>query len=95
MMAAFLYLGAGAGESVLYLFPAKEERKSDRLTKTDLPYVIGMTVLDVAVPIFMMTGLKSASAANASLLGNFEIVATTLFASLLFREKVSRLLWVR
>ncbi|MGN0906490.1 MAG: DMT family transporter [Bullifex sp.] len=94
MMAAFLYLGAGAGVSVLYIFHAKEERKSDRLGKTDLPYVIGMTALDVAAPIFMMTGLKSASAANASLLGNFEIVATTLFAFMLFRENVSLLLWI-
>ena len=52
-----------------------------------------MILLDFAAPILLMLGLKSASSANASLLGNFEIVATTLIALLLFREKVSKRLW--
>ena len=52
-----------------------------------------MILLDIAAPILLMLGLKSASSANASLLGNFEIVATTLIALLLFREKVSKRLW--
>jgi drug/metabolite transporter (DMT)-like permease len=40
-----------------------------------------------------MLGIKNGTAANASLLGNFEIVATTLIALLLFRERVSAKLW--
>ena len=40
-----------------------------------------------------MLGLWGGEAASASLLGNFEIVATALFALLLFREKVNRMLW--
>ena len=52
-----------------------------------------MILLDIAAPILLMLGLKSASSANASLLGNFEIAATTLIALLLFREKVSKRLW--
>ena len=48
---------------------------------------------DIAAPIFLMIGLTGCSAANASLLNNFEIVATSLIALLLFREAVGRRLW--
>ena len=48
-----------------------------------------MVVLDIAAPILLMLGLSTASAANASLLNNFEIVATTLLARIFFREKVA------
>jgi len=40
-----------------------------------------------------MMGLTQCSAANASLLNNFEIVATSLIALCLFREKISNRLW--
>lgn len=66
------------------------ESGSSRLTKADLPYTIGMVVLDIAAPIFMLMGLKTANAENASLLGNFEIVATTIIAAAFFHEKISK-----
>ncbi len=91
-MAAFLYIGAGAGVGAMYVFRRKSER-SPRLTKSDLPYTVGMVILDILAPIFLMLGIKNGTAANASLLGNFEIVATTLIALLLFRERVSAKLW--
>jgi drug/metabolite transporter (DMT)-like permease len=53
-----------------------------------------MVLLDVLAPILLLFGLRSASAASASLLNNFEIVATALFALLLFRESVSFRLWI-
>ena len=92
-MAAFLYLGAGIGVGILYLFHIKKEEPSERLTKKDLPYTIGMIVLDILAPIFLMIGISIGSASNASLLGNFEIVATTVIALLIFREAVSGTLW--
>lgn len=92
-MAAFLYLGAGVGVGIMYLFHWHNEDKSERLTKKDLPYTIGMIVLDILAPIFLMLGIKYGTAANASLLGNFEIVATTLIACLAFKEAVSKRLW--
>lgn len=92
-MAAFLYLGAGAGVGILYLFHIKKEDKSERLTGSDLPYTLGMIVLDILAPIFLMIGIDMGSAANASLLGNFEIVATTVIALVVFREAVSGKLW--
>ena len=92
-MAAFLYLGAGVGVGIMYLFHWHNEDRAERLTKKDLPYTIGMIVLDILAPIFLMLGIKYGTAANASLLGNFEIVATTLIACLAFKEAVSKRLW--
>ena len=92
-MAAFLYLGAGLGVGILYIFRRGKEDKSERLSRKDWPYTIGMVLLDIIAPILLMTGVKLGTSANASLLGNFEIVATTVIALLLFREKVSGRLW--
>ncbi len=92
-MAAFLYLGAGIGVGILSMFNKKDRMNSERLSKKDLPFVIGMIVLDIAAPIFLMLGISYGSSANASLLGNFEIVATTLIALFIFKEAVSGRLW--
>lgn len=93
LMASFLYLGAGTGVGVLYLFHWGKETREERLAKEDLPYTVGMVVLDILAPIFLMLGISISSSANASLLGNFEIVATSLIALLVFKENVSRKLW--
>ncbi|MGM9641785.1 MAG: DMT family transporter [Eubacteriales bacterium] len=92
-MAAFLYMGAGFGVGIMYLFHIKKEAKPERLTKKDLPYTIGMIALDILAPILLMIGINVGSASNASLLGNFEIVATTVIALLIFKETVSGKLW--
>ena len=52
-----------------------------------------MVVLDILAPIFLLFGIKNGPASSASLLGNFEIVATSLIALLFFKEKVSGKLW--
>ena len=86
MMAAFLYLGAGLG---LLLYGTIAKAQGEKLTKAELPYTIGMIVLDIAAPILLMFGLRNTNSANASLLNNFEIAATSLIAFLIFREKLS------
>ncbi len=91
MMAALLYLGAGIGMAGLSF--ADKGEKGERLDRNDLPYVIGMIVLDIAAPILLMLGISYGTSANASLLGNFEIVATTVIALFIFKEKVSGKLW--
>jgi drug/metabolite transporter (DMT)-like permease len=91
-MAALLYLGAGIGIGIVSLFDRKEKR--EKLNRKDLPFVIGMIVLDIAAPILLMLGLSMGFASNASLLGNFEIVATALIALAVFRETVSKRLWL-
>ncbi|MBQ8921596.1 MAG: DMT family transporter [Oscillospiraceae bacterium] len=93
VMAAFLYLGAGLGVGILYLFHRRQERPEERLAKADLPYTAGMVLLDILAPILLMLGIRSSTSSNASLLGNFEIVATTIIALLIFHEKVSKRLW--
>lgn len=95
MMAAFLYLGAGAGLFLIGLFQRATGKKSREqpLTRRELPFTVGMVVLDIAAPIFLMLGLQRTTAANAALLNNFEIVATTVIALVLFREAVSKRLW--
>ena len=93
-MAALLYLGAGIGIWMMSLFNKKDREKAESLTKAELPYIVGMIVLDIAAPIFLMLGISYGSSANASLLGNFEIVATTVIALILFKEAVTKRLWV-
>lgn len=81
MMAGLLYLGAGIGMYIL---------EKCRRHEKELPYTVTMVVLDIAAPIFLMIGLTRCSAANASLLNNFEIVATSLIAFFIFRESISK-----
>ena len=96
MMSGFLYLGAGIGMALMALAGSKtgHSKKEARLTKQDLPYTIAMVALDIAAPIFLMIGLKHTTSANASLLNNFEIVATSLIALLVFHEKIGKRLWL-
>ena len=93
LMAGFLYLGAGVGIGAMSLFRGKDAKQAERLTKKDLPYVIGMIALDIAAPIFLMFGIAESTSSSASLLGNFEIVATTIIALFIFKETVSKMLW--
>lgn len=93
-MAAFLYLGAGVGVGIMYIFNYKKEDKSLKLDKSDLKYTIAMIGLDILAPLLLMLGIKLGSASNASLLENFEIVATSLIALIIFKEKISYKLWI-
>lgn len=96
LMAGFLYIGAGIGMAVIALIRKirNSEKAEQRLTKKELPYTIAMILLDIAAPICVLYGLKSTTAANASLLNNFEIVATAIIALAVFKEKISPRLWV-
>ena len=95
LMAGFLYIGSGAGMGIIALIrrAAKVNQGEEKLTRSDLPYTIAMVVLDIAAPIFLLLGLSYTTAANASLLNNFEIVATSIIALMIFKEKISPRLW--
>lgn len=95
MMAAFLYLGAGIGMLLYHFFTSAVGKTSNKepLTKKELPYTVAMVVLDVAAPILLMAGISRTTSANVSLLNNFEIVATSLVALLIFGEVISKRLW--
>ena len=95
MMAALLYLGAGMGMLLLGIGRRfRGENSEQKLKRKDLPFTVGMIVLDIAAPICLMIGLTSTTSANASLLNNFEIVATSLIALLVFKEALSKRLWL-
>ena len=95
LMAGFLYVGAGIGITFIALIRKmkKHETKELKLTKSELPYTIAMIILDIAAPICLLFGLNATTAANASLLNNFEIVATAIIALMVFKEKISPRLW--
>lgn len=95
LMAGFLYVGAGIGMVFIAFIRKiqKTEIKESKLTKLELPYTVAMIVLDIVAPVCLLFGLDSTTAANASLLNNFEIVATAIIALMVFKEKISTRLW--
>ncbi len=95
LMAGLLYFGAGLGMSVMGLVRKNTSGTMETpLGKEELPFVAAMVGLDILAPISLMIGLKLSTAANASLLNNFEIVSTALIALLLFHEAISKRLWI-
>lgn len=96
LMAGFLYLGAGIGMGTIALIRRAShiQTAEKRLTKSQFPFVLGMILLDIAAPVCLLFGLKSTTAANASLLNNFEIVATAIIALAVFKERISPRLWL-
>jgi len=95
MMASMLYLGAGIGMSIMGILRSRTKKKGQelKLKKDDMPYTIAMVLLDIAAPILLMYGLIRTTAANVSLLNNFEIVATAIVALSVFKEKITQRLW--
>jgi len=95
MMAGLLYFGAGLGMFVVWLVRRKvTDFQGKPFTKKQMPYVFGMIALDIIAPILLMLGLTYSNPENVSLLNNFEIVATSLIALFVFKELVSRRLWL-
>jgi drug/metabolite transporter (DMT)-like permease len=97
-LAAFLYLGSGLGAWLLFYFQQAGnggKQVEAHLARTDLPWLMGAILSGgVAAPILLMGGLNQTPASTASLLLNFESVATTLIAVLAFKEAVDRrILW--
>ncbi len=96
MLAGFLYLGAGVGIGIwmgLDKLLGKANPDALWLDRRDLPYTVAMVVLDIAAPILLMLGIARTDSANVSLLNNFEIVATSVIALVIFKEKISGRLW--
>ena len=82
LMAGFLYVGAGLGMVLISLIRKVSGKPGTEsgLTRQELPYTIAMVILDIAAPICLLLGLTITTAANVSLLNNFEIVATAVIA---------------
>jgi drug/metabolite transporter (DMT)-like permease len=96
-LAGFLYLGSGVG---LLLFrgiqhsAGQSARVEAGITKADIPWLTGAILAGgVAAPIILMFSLRTTPAATASLLLNFEGVATALIAALVFKEAIGGRIW--
>lgn len=93
-LAAFLYLGSGIGLLGIQLYKRINQSSMEseaQIKRTDFGWLAGAVFAGgVAAPIVMLFSLRNTSAATASLLLNFESVATTLIAVLLFKETISR-----
>lgn len=96
MMAALLYLGAGIGMSIIWMVRYKKDhRRSEfRITKKETPLIEGMVVINIVASILFIIGIAMTTSSTASLLSNFEIVATAFIALLFFKETISKRLWI-
>ncbi len=96
LMASLLYLGAGIGMLVIQLAKTagKHSMREAKMTRKELPYIIGMVILDIAAPILLMAGLTLTTASTVSLLTNFEIVATSAIAMFFFKEPLDKRMWL-
>jgi drug/metabolite transporter (DMT)-like permease len=97
-LASLLYLGSGIGAVFFFCaeaaFRKKRRHVEARLAKGDLPWLIGVIVFGgVLAPVTLIYSLMDTPATTASLLLNFEAVATTLVAVLLFGEAVGNRVW--
>lgn len=96
LLAALLYLGSGFGLLCVKLMEktVHAEQKEARLARSDWPWLVGAILAGgVIAPIMLMISLRHAPAATASLLLNFEGVATTLIAAIVFKEAIGRHAW--
>lgn len=95
-MAALLYLGAGFGMLLVRITGILRRRSQTeaKMTKKELPYIAAMILLDIGAPIFLMIGLTMTAASTASLLNNFEIVATSAIAMIFFKEPLDKRMWL-
>ncbi len=97
-LAALLYLGSGVGLMLIQIVQRLSGRSGvveARLDRADAGWLLGAIVAGgVAAPIVLLFSLRSTPAATASLLLNFEGVATTLIAAVVFKEAIGRRAWV-
>lgn len=92
-LAGFLYVGSGI--SLLAVKAWQRLRKNHEteagLTRSDIKWLAGAVVTGgIAAPIVLLFSLRETPGATASLLLNFEGVATTLLAALIFKESIGR-----
>jgi len=100
VLAGLLYLGAGLGAALILAVRGSFVRSEAAWTRSrwegrDILALTGAVLTGgVLAPIMMMYGLRATAAATASLLLNFEVVATALIATALFGEAIGRRVWV-
>jgi drug/metabolite transporter (DMT)-like permease len=96
-LAAFLYLGSGLGLLSIKLIQSVNRTQMTQeanIEKSDIGWLAGAIIAGgIAAPITLLFSLRSTPGATASLLLNFEGVATSFIAFLVFKEAISRRVW--
>lgn len=94
-LAALLYLGSAAGILLFKSFQGSAADAEARLRREDLGWLAGSVLAGgIAAPILLLFSLQHTAAATASLLLNFEGVATASIAVLVFKEAIGqRAIW--
>jgi len=94
MLAGLLYLGSAIGLGLLHLAASvktKPEMAEASLKGKDYAWLLGAVLAGgIAAPILLLVSLQKTPASTASLLLNFEAVATASIAWLFFREAIGR-----
>jgi len=96
LLAGLLYLGSGLGLTGVVLHqktPVYSMMRS--LSRRQWAYLASVIISGgVAAPLFLAYGIVSGTASEVSLLLNFETVATTLLAWLVFHEQIGHRVWI-
>lgn len=94
LLAGLLYLGSGLSTALLgwaQRVRAKGVAVEAGLARQEWPWLAGAVLAGgILAPIVLLFSLRETAAATASLLLNFEGLATTLIAVLFFQETISR-----
>lgn len=96
-LAGFLYLGSGLGlffwQGISRLL--KISSSEAHLTRKDYPWLAGAILAGgIIAPITLMFSLRTTPATTASLLLNFEGVATAIIAVIVFGEAIGSRIWL-
>ncbi len=98
LLVSFLYLGTAAGMFLLGAIARSGQSPLSgeaRLRRRDTPWLlVAILAGGVIAPVLLMTSLEVTPAGTASLLLNFEGVATTVIAFVVFRESVGPRIWI-
>ncbi|MDD4004859.1 MAG: DMT family transporter [Elusimicrobiaceae bacterium] len=96
LAAGLLYLGAAAGLSFIALKKPNRIIRAVAQLPADKKLALACAVISggILAPLCLVWGIKLASAFEVSLWLNLETVATTVLAWLVFKEHVSREVWL-
>lgn len=90
ILSSLLYLGTGIGTALIYPLVHRGHHVANGLKRSDTTALIAVIGFNIVASILMNLALKLSDAGSVSLLGNFEIVATSVLAMLFFHEHISR-----
>jgi drug/metabolite transporter (DMT)-like permease len=96
-LVSFLYLGTALGMFILGIIKSRHSPRSGEagIRRNDIPWLtLAILAGGVIAPILLMSSLEITPAATASLLLNFEGVATMVIAFAVFREQVGKRIWM-